>query len=134
MRSRESIRALTREPDQLAGLFAPHRRRVPERRPERRPPRNKASSIPLHAHQEVAHPLEVHQDLHRPGEEKVHGPRLVVLPHNYRTLLEPPLRRRPRQALERPPRYSLEEAEPGELFSRYTCRVANVRPCVRLMF
>jgi hypothetical protein len=130
----ELLEGLAREPDQLAGLFASHRRRVPVRRPERRPPRNEVSRIPLHTHQEVAHTLKVHQDLHRPGEEEVHGPRLVVLPHNYRTLLESPLRRRPCQTLERPPRHPLEEAEPGELFGRYTCRVANVRSGVRLMF
>src|SRR3712207_795548 len=107
---------------------------MPVRRSERRPPCNEASRIPLHAHQEVAHPLEVHQDLYCPGEEEVHGPRLVVLPHYYRTLLEPPLRRRPCQAIERPPRHSLEKSEPRELLGRYTCRVANVRPRVRLVF
>jgi hypothetical protein len=45
--------------------------------------------------------------------------RLVVLPHDYRALLEPPPRGRRRQSPERPSRQVHEEAKFGQILGRY---------------
>lgn len=93
-----------------------------------RGPSDETAAVPLHPHKQVSHPLEVHQHLHRPREEQVHAPRLVVLPHDHCACLVPTPRGRPRQAFERPGRHPLEETQPGQLLGRHPRRFVPSRP------